>query len=227
MEDYDPHEEKKPSQSTYNEPPTPDRARKITRSISDRIFLGVCGGISNYLDVDPIILRLIFVFSILIGGWGAVVYVLAAMLIPSEKVPDNLSAEESEHLKQVNSKTFTGTIFVLIGFFFIFDAYGLIGYFGAMGIPPDLFWPVALIITGIYLFRKQLDSIGYTVSQKKFYRVKSYSRFMGVCSGLAVYLDTDSNLIRMVWIVFTFITLGLGIIIYFIIVLMVPYYNEG
>jgi phage shock protein PspC (stress-responsive transcriptional regulator) len=96
-----------------------------------------------------------------------------------------------------------------------------------LGIPPDLFWPAAFVISGVYLYRKKFDSNGYIVTQKKFYRVRSFSRFMGVCSGLAVYLDADSNLIRMAWIVFSFVTLGLGIIIYFIIVFMVPYYNES
>ena len=227
MEDFNPHEENKLSQSSDKEQSEPDKDRKITRSINDRIFLGVCGGISKYLEVDPIILRLIFVFSILIGGWGAVVYILAAMLIPSEKIPDTLGVAEAERLKKANAKTLTGTVFILIGLFFFFDSYGITGYFGALGIPPDLFWPVAFVVTGVYLYRKQIDPDGYVVGHKKFYRVRSYSRFMGVCSGLAVYLDTDSNLIRMTWIVLTFITLGLGIIIYFIIVFMVPYYNES
>ncbi len=227
MEDYDPQEENKLPQPADEAQPAQDKPRKITRSISDRIFLGVCGGISSYLDVDPVILRLVFVFSILIGGWGAVVYIIAAMLIPSEKIPDELSMKEADGLRKANSKTFIGTIFILTGFFYIFDTYGIIGYFGSLGIPPDLFWPFTLFITGLYLYRKRNDSKGYTVSQKKFFRVRPFSRFMGVCSGLAVYLDADSNLIRMIWIVFSFVTLGLGVIIYFIIVLMVPYSNEG
>jgi phage shock protein PspC (stress-responsive transcriptional regulator) len=138
-----------------------------------------------------------------------------------------LSSEEIAALKQVNMKTLTGTSFLLIGFFFMFDSWGIIGYFGALGIPAEIFWPVSFVVIGVYSFRKQLKSTAFAYSQKKFYRIKSFKRFKGVCSGLAMYLNTDSNLIRMTWIVFTFITLGLGIVIYFIIVLMVPYYNEA
>ena len=75
--------------------------------------------------------------------------------------------------------------------------------------------------------RRVQDSAQHSRRDMKFYRDETSARFMGVCSGLAKYLNTDSNLIRMLWIIFTFITLGLGVVIYFIIVLMVPYYNEA
>jgi phage shock protein C len=227
MENHDPHNENIPSEPEDIEEPVITPERRLVRSISDRIFLGLCGGISHYLDVDPILMRLVFVFSILIGGWGAVIYAVAAMLIPAEIIVDNLSSEETAGLKRSNMKTLAGTSFILIGFFFIFKSWGIIGYFGALGIPLEIFWPVTFIVIGLYSLMKQQDSAGPAYSQKKFYRIRSFSRFKGVCSGLAMYLNTDSNLIRMAWIVFTFISLGLGIVIYFIIALMVPYYNES
>ena len=226
MEDQNPAPENRDSQSTDSEGLKAEHSRQFARSQTDRIFLGICGGIANYLDVDPLILRFIFVFSILIGGWGAVIYLVAAMLIPVESNTIKLSGEETARLKQANRKTLTGTAFILIGFFFIFDFYGIIGYFSVLGIPPELFWPVSFIVFGIYFLRKEVNFSRFSNGQNKFYRSKSSSRFMGVCSGLAKYLNTDSNLIRMIWIVFTFISLGLGVVIYFLIVLMVPYYNE-
>ena len=36
--------------------------KKMTRSLNDRMIGGVCGGLGQYLDVDPTIIRLIFVF---------------------------------------------------------------------------------------------------------------------------------------------------------------------
>jgi len=204
-----------------------EHVKQFARSQTDRIFLGICGGIASYLEVDPLIIRFIFVFSILLGGWGAVIYIVAAMLIPVETKSVNLSGEETARLERANMKTLTGTAFVLIGFFFIFDFYGIIEYFSVLGIPPELFWPVSFIVFGIYFLRKQSDFSNSSGTQKKFYRNKSSGRFMGVCSGLAEYLNSDSNLIRTTWIVFTFISLGLGAVIYFLIVLMVPYYNES
>lgn len=221
-------------QSDNNLTPPPENdeletyeARRFVRSRTDRIFLGVCGGIAQYMDIDPIIVRILFVFTILIGGWGAVIYAVAAMLIPVETVPDDLSDEELYTIKHSNTKTLIGSSLILIGFFFLIDFYGFLNYFSFLGIPPELFWPVSFIFIGVYFFRKHRKSKPGVIIQKKFYRLESAGRFMGVCSGLAKYLNTDSNLIRMGWLVFTFISLGLGIIIYFLIVIMVPYHNEG
>lgn len=227
MEDHNPLPENIEPQSTDSEELKVEQGKQFARSQTDRIFLGICGGIANYLDVDPLIIRFIFVFSILLGGWGAVIYIVAAMLIPVETISVKLSDEETARLKQANTKTLTGTALILIGFFFIFDFYGIINYFGVLGIPPELFLPVSLIVFGIYFLRREHKLFRFSNSQDKFYRTKSSSRFLGVCSGLANYLNTDSNLIRMIWIVFTFISMGLGIVVYFLIVVMAPYYNEG
>ena len=41
--------------------------RKLYRSTNDRAILGICGGIGEYLDIDPIIIRLIVVILTLLG----------------------------------------------------------------------------------------------------------------------------------------------------------------
>ena len=126
MEDHNPETENIESQSTDIEETKVETERQFARSQTDRIFLGICGGIANYFEVDPLIIRFIFVFSILIGGWGAVIYIVAAMMIPVETGIVELSDEETARLKQANTKTLTGTALILIGFFFIFDFYGII-----------------------------------------------------------------------------------------------------
>lgn len=56
----------------------------LTRSASDRMIGGVCGGMGRYLDVDPTIIRLIFVLLALFGGHGILIYLIMLLLIPSE-----------------------------------------------------------------------------------------------------------------------------------------------
>ena len=60
--------------------------RKLTKS-NDRLICGVCGGIAEYLDVDPIVVRLI-AFAALLSGivFVGFVYLLAAMIIPSNEI---------------------------------------------------------------------------------------------------------------------------------------------
>lgn len=66
-------------------------ARKVlTLSATDKKLAGVCGGLAQYLDVDPTVVRLIWVaLSLFPGGivGGAVVYALAWIIIPKEPEP--------------------------------------------------------------------------------------------------------------------------------------------
>ncbi len=59
--------------------------KQLTLSATDKKMAGVCGGIAEYLDVDPTIVRLIWVaLSVVPGGFigGALAYVLAWIIIP-------------------------------------------------------------------------------------------------------------------------------------------------
>ena len=57
---------------------------RLTRSRSDRILGGVCGGLGEYFDIDPALIRLGFVAALLFGGSGPILYLIAWLIIPSE-----------------------------------------------------------------------------------------------------------------------------------------------
>ena len=55
--------------------------KKLFRSSTNRMISGVCGGIAEYLNVDPTVIRLLWViFSIF--GVGILVYIAAAIIMP-------------------------------------------------------------------------------------------------------------------------------------------------
>lgn len=56
--------------------------KKLMRSRKDRKFLGVCGGIAEYLGCDATVIRLLLVFAILFCGVGILAYLIAALIIP-------------------------------------------------------------------------------------------------------------------------------------------------
>jgi phage shock protein C len=56
--------------------------KQLVRSAENRIIGGVCGGLGEYLGVDPTIIRLVWVLFVLAGGGGLVLYPLAWFLIP-------------------------------------------------------------------------------------------------------------------------------------------------
>jgi len=70
--------------------------KRLYRSETDRILWGVCGGLSQYFDIDPTIIRIIAVASIFIG-WGIIAYIILAMVIPSER---SRATEPKETVKE-------------------------------------------------------------------------------------------------------------------------------
>ncbi len=59
-------------------------AKKLYRSRTDRKLWGVCGGLAKYFDIDPTIIRIIAVASILVTGAGIIAYVIIAIVAPLE-----------------------------------------------------------------------------------------------------------------------------------------------
>ena len=57
--------------------------QRLVRSDIDRIVGGVCGGIANYLDVDPFIVRVLFVVLSWAFGFSWVLYAVLWATIPS------------------------------------------------------------------------------------------------------------------------------------------------
>jgi phage shock protein PspC (stress-responsive transcriptional regulator) len=59
-------------------------AKKLYRSRTDRKIWGVCGGLAKYFDIDPTIVRVIAVASILCGFLGIGIYIIMAIVVPVE-----------------------------------------------------------------------------------------------------------------------------------------------
>ncbi len=58
--------------------------KKLYKSNQNKVIAGVCGGIAEYFDIDPTIIRLAWVLFCLIGGSGVLGYIICALVIPSE-----------------------------------------------------------------------------------------------------------------------------------------------
>ena len=56
--------------------------KKIFRSKKDRVIAGVCGGIAEYFNVDPTLIRLLWVVFTLMGGSGIIAYIICWIVIP-------------------------------------------------------------------------------------------------------------------------------------------------
>ncbi len=56
--------------------------KRLYKSATNRVLCGVCGGIGEYFNIDPTIVRLLWL--LLICGWGSglLIYLIAAVIIP-------------------------------------------------------------------------------------------------------------------------------------------------
>ncbi len=59
--------------------------KRLYRSKKERMVAGVCGGIGEYFDIDPVIVRIIWIFFILGYGSGLLAYLIAWLVIPERK----------------------------------------------------------------------------------------------------------------------------------------------
>ena len=62
----------------------PKKVKRLFRSRENKILGGVCGGIAEYFEVDPVLVRLLLVIVILAGGAGILAYIIAWIIIPLE-----------------------------------------------------------------------------------------------------------------------------------------------
>ena len=60
------------------------------------------------------------------------------------------------------------------------------------------------------------------MSNKRLYKSKVNYKICGVCGGIAEYFDIDPTIIRLIWVVLSFSTIGTGILAYFIAAAIMP-----
>jgi phage shock protein C len=56
--------------------------RRLYKSSANRVISGVCGGLGEYFNLDPTLIRIGWVLLILFGGSGIILYIIAACIIP-------------------------------------------------------------------------------------------------------------------------------------------------
>jgi phage shock protein C len=63
----------------------PERPTRLYRSTKDKVIAGVCGGMGEYFDLDPVLFRIVWILLALAFGLGIVAYLIAWIIIPKKK----------------------------------------------------------------------------------------------------------------------------------------------
>uniref|UniRef100_A0A7C3RQH7 PspC domain-containing protein n=1 Tax=Dictyoglomus thermophilum TaxID=14 RepID=A0A7C3RQH7_DICTH len=127
--------------------------KRLYRSKKNRVFLGVSGGIGEYLGIDPVIIRLIFIFSILIlGPFSFLLYLLCAIVIPEAPWYEEGSQEDGELERKdiyAHKNELLGWILLAIGVYFLGKT------FNFFTISFNIVLALTLIIIGFLLMFKK------------------------------------------------------------------------
>lgn len=60
--------------------------KKLYRSSTDRKIAGVCGGLAEYLNIDPTLVRVLFLFLLFFGGGGFILYIIFWIAVPENNI---------------------------------------------------------------------------------------------------------------------------------------------
>lgn len=150
---------------------------KLCRSAKDKVIAGVCGGLGEYLRVDPVVFRILFVLAG-INGVGLAVYIILWLLIPMEQVAypsqqqmmrqnveemgrrarelgqDFRGAVRGTSTTSLASDKRTlvvGAVLVAVGVLFLLDNLGLLWWFKLASL-----WPLLLIALGSIILLNNL-----------------------------------------------------------------------
>jgi phage shock protein C len=138
--------------------------RRLYRSRTDSVLGGVAGGVAEYLDADPSIVRIIWaILAIVTGGIFLVLYIVMWIVVP--ETPDSLAAAapsapgatpaagtapvRRERRASGGGAMVFGLILVGLGAYFLIDEY-------LPQVDVNALWPVALVILGLVLLVNSL-----------------------------------------------------------------------
>ncbi len=125
--------------------------KRLYRSRKNHVIGGVCGGLGEYLDIDPTIIRILFVIGFFTMGFGVLAYLVAMLIMPQrpkEIVYDEYENNQTTHqFSSGNTRLIIGIILIIFGGVSIAEK--VFDWFDF-----DLLWPVALIGVGFIILTR-------------------------------------------------------------------------
>jgi phage shock protein C len=215
--------------------------RRLYRSQKNKVIAGVCGGYAEYFDVDPVIMRLLFVLLAFVGGSGFLIYLVSMILLP--KYPFTVGDVNAVNaapapVSKFNIRYVFGGMLVFFGLIFLLTNLGIFEFMHAWDISWNFIFPILLILLGMaiiyYRQNEQIPEVpanaaeGEAAAQarptppRQLRRSLADRKLFGVCGGLAAYFSIDPNLTRILYVVLCLATGGAGILLYIVLALVVP-----
>lgn len=207
------------------------KGRRLYKSSKNKLIDGVCGGIAEFLGIDATLVRLGWVVLMFLGAWMMLpAYIVGMIIMPRDRV---LPLEERSGRPPSRSKggnvllVIMGALLVVGGGFMLLHNFHLFPWsFWRLPLrlqrlshwDMEVVWAVLLILLGALLVVSRRPSKGQGTSEdtvgdrrgKAFVRHTGDKMIGGVCSGLGRYFGIDPSLVRLVWVLGTIASGGIG-----------------
>ena len=133
--------------------------KRLYRSHKEKMIGGVCGGLAEYFDIDPVFIRILFVVAVFAGGSGILAYIICWIIIPEQpySTPVTPTAPASQQAppqpapvpqpSNHRGSMSAGVILIIIGGLFLADNFLPHFHFGD-------FWPIILILLGLAILSR-------------------------------------------------------------------------
>lgn len=138
--------------------------KRLYKSRESKVIDGVCGGIAEYYEVDPVLIRLLAVLFLFAGGITFIAYIVAMIIIPRRPWGESVSEPESAPSEPVSAcspsgnrsrsgSLIIGSILVLFGIHFLMRNLFFFNpfYWWIWNVGWKYFWPCALIFFGLFV----------------------------------------------------------------------------
>ena len=141
--------------------------KRLYRSSDERMVAGVCGGLAEYFDVDPTIVRVAFVLLTIFDGAGLALYILMWIIVPergevkresgkSEKAakaePSVSASAPVSEMTEGRNRAFWGVVLVLLG------GVLLVQQILPWKIDGSLLLPTVMVAVGLVVVARSFDS---------------------------------------------------------------------
>lgn len=220
-------------------------AQRLYRSRTNKVFAGVCGGMAEYFDVDPVIIRILFILMVLFGGSGILLYIAAIIIIPQKPYAvadfNQPTTQAQPASAPSNARNIFGYVLIIVGGLLLLANLDVFHFFDFIGDAFEYIFPILLIVLGMaVIYYRQANQQAESVpgnetasdqpqgeyraqSPRQFRRSFTDKKIAGVCGGLANYFGIDPSIMRMLYVVLCLASFGAGLVLYIILALVVPY----
>jgi phage shock protein C len=123
------------------------------------MIAGVCGGVAEYFDLDPTLVRIGAVVFSFVGGYGIIAYLICWIVVPQKPLAESLDETAVDIQTEIGGEAkkhewgggavFFGALLIIIGLLMVLD-----NFIPILWLSFSKLWPILIIVVGVLILFK-------------------------------------------------------------------------